>query len=127
MDSLEKSFSSNRLEEFYSDEVYQPHPLSEEFDLMNSQEISELGENILKFRQLDTIDLYEGKILDGRNRYYACKQYSITPRFRNLPEEYDAEEYVYSKNLERRHLTPAQRAELALRLVQIERRKAKER
>lgn len=94
---------------------------------MNSEEVTELGKDILKFRQYDAIDLYEGKILDGRNRYYACKEFDITPRFRNLPEEYDAEEYVYSKNLKRRHLTHAQRAELALRLVQIERRKAKER
>ena len=44
-----------------------------------------------------------------------------------MPEEKDAEEYVYSKNLQRRHLTTAQRAELALKLVQIEKRKARKR
>ena len=44
-----------------------------------------------------------------------------------MPEELDAEEYVYSKNLQRRHLTHAQRTEYALRLVEIEKRKAKER
>ena len=127
MDSLRKSSYSDLGSEFYSEESFEFHPLADEFPLMNSEEIAQLGKDIAKHGQDDTIDLYEGKILDGRNRYLACKEYGVTPRLRYLPEGKNPEDYVFSKNFLRRHLTPAQKAEKALRWVEIEAKRAKNR
>jgi hypothetical protein len=59
----------------------------------------------------EPITLYEGMILDGRNRYSACTEARVEPRF----EEFDDTKqtplsFVLSKNLYRRHLTEGQRA-----------------
>lgn len=115
-------------ESFLSDESFKFHEYSELLPLMNSKEIKELGRSLRKHGQQDDIVLYEGKILDGRNTYLACHEEDITPRFRNYDKEkLDPLTYIKIKNLHRRHLNPAQRAEVALKFLKIERRKARER
>ena len=47
------------------------HPLADLFPMMTDEELDELGEDMLKLGQREPIWLYEGKILDGRNRYRA--------------------------------------------------------
>ena len=68
----------------------------------------------------DPIDLYQGKILDGRNRHRAAvaAEFELEKRhFRHFhPEIYgDPLAYVISKNLSRRHLDESQRAMVAAR------------
>ena len=53
---------------------YQPHPHSEIFPLMEGDEFDGLVESIAKHGLLEPIVLYEGKILDGRNRYRAARE-----------------------------------------------------
>ena len=54
--------------------------------------------------------LYEGKVLDGRNRWNACKAAGVEPRFREFDPAADGDplEFVVVTNLHRRHLTPSQ-------------------
>src|SRR3982074_37568 len=56
------------------------HPLADLFPMMTDVELDELGEDMLKHGQREPIWLYEGKILDGRNRYRACLMKGIEPR-----------------------------------------------
>ena len=106
---------------------YEFHPLSAIFPLMNQEGIRELGLDIKNNEQKEAIVLFEGKILDGRNRYLACKMFNIVPRYEKLKEGIDPLTFIISKNLYRRHLNTAQKCEIALKLLKIERKKAKTR
>jgi len=106
---------------------YEFHPLSAIFPLMNQEGIRELGLDMKNNGQEDAIVLFEGKILDGRNRYFACKMFEIITKFEELKEGIDPLTFIISKNLHRRHLNTAQRCEIALKLLRIERKKAKAR
>src|SRR4051812_21129196 len=96
--------------------VYEDHPISEIFPLIGEGEIQELADDIEANGLQEKIWLYEGKILDGRNRYRACRLIGYDPRF----DEYrgkDPAGFVWSKNGPRRHLTPSQKAAAAFRLT----------
>jgi len=129
MDRLDKEEYVMLDGEFYSDDTFDFHPAAEDFDMLTSDKITLLGSNIATFGQKDTIDLYEGKILDGRNRYLACKEFGITPRYRHchLPKGEEPEDYVESKNYNRRHLTSAQQADYAWKRAGSILKKAKKR
>src|SRR5258706_14802421 len=58
---------------------YEFHPLANIFPLMTDEEIDALGEDMLKQGQREPIVLFEGMILDGRNRYNACLRKGIEP------------------------------------------------
>ena len=69
------------------------------------------------------IILYEDKILDGRNRFLACKklwpEYTPDKKY----EHYEGDDplgYVLSLNLHRRHLTASQRAALAAEIANLD-------
>lgn len=92
------------------------HPFAAYFPLMGKDALNELAADIAVKGLLDKIWLYEGKILDGRNRYIACLQADVDPRF----EEYkgrDALGFSCSKNLPRRHLSESQRAMIAAHIA----------
>ena len=70
--------------------------------------------------------MYEGKILDGRNRYRACIEIEVEPKYRNL-DNGDPVAYVTSMNLKRRHLTTSQLATIAVKLLPLLEEEAKKR
>ena len=91
------------------------HPLSDIFPMMSGEEFEALVEDIKRNGLLEPIWLYEGKILDGRNRYKACLEAGVEPKF----AEYKGDSplaFIVSKNIKRRHLTATQRAVITLKL-----------
>ena len=88
------------------------HPVAAIFPLMEGQEFEDLKEDIRVNGLLESIWTFEGKILDGRNRYRACKEIGVEPKFREWGGD-SALSFVVSMNLKRRHLTLGQRAQSA--------------
>ena len=58
------------------------HNLASIFPMMNEKEFKELKEDIKQNGLIDTIITFEEKILDGRNRYNACKELGVEPKFK---------------------------------------------
>lgn len=86
--------------------------------MMSDDELGSLVNDIRDNGLRQPIYLYKGKVLDGRNRLQACKQAGVDPRFENFTgTESEATAFVISMNLARRHLTTAQKAVLAVRLL----------
>lgn len=85
------------------------HPVAAIFPLMEGQEFEDLKEDIRENGLIEPVWIFEGKILDGRNRYRACRELKIEPKFREWRGP-SAVSLVVSLNLKRRHLTAAQRA-----------------
>ena len=105
-----------------------PHPHATLFPLLQGDEFQALVEDIKANGLRQPIILYRNQILDGRNRYRACIEAGVEPRFTEFAGTDDeALAYVISANLHRRHLTTCQRAVLALQLLPGERDRARER
>jgi hypothetical protein len=92
------------------------HELADLFPLMSDEELDALGDDMLQNGQRESIALFGGKILDGRNRYRACLLKGIEPRFLEQRPA-DPAAFVASANLHRRHLDESQRAVIAARLA----------
>jgi hypothetical protein len=88
------------------------HPLAKEFPMLSAQELQELAEDINVRGQLTPILTYQGAILDGRNRWVACRMAGVEPQTTEYTEA-DPVGHIKSANILRRHLTTAERACLA--------------
>jgi ParB-like chromosome segregation protein Spo0J len=79
------------------------HPIANAFPLMTEHELAGLTEDI-KANGLDIdIDLYQGKILEGRNRYRACKAAGAEVRTKNfVGDDKQALAHAISRNLKRK-------------------------
>jgi N6-adenosine-specific RNA methylase IME4 len=85
------------------------HPVAAILPLTEGKEFEELKEDIRIHGLIDPICTFEGMILDGRNRYRACKEVGVDPKFQKWKGD-SAVSFVVSKNLRRRQLTVAQKA-----------------
>jgi hypothetical protein len=94
------------------------HPLADLFPIMTDAELDELGEDMLKHGQREPIWLYEGKILDGRNRYRACLMKGIEPGTTETRAAAPLA-FVISLNLRRRHLDASQRAMVVAEIAKL--------
>jgi hypothetical protein len=98
---------------------YQFHPAADLFPLMSETELKELAEDIKTYglRSPITRDK-DGVILEGRNRLLACERIGATPRFETFTGE--AVPFIISANIRRRHLTPAQKQELLIKVIALQ-------
>jgi protein gp37 len=98
------------------------HPVAARFPALSEDELEALAQDIKANKQRQPIILTaNGKmIIDGVNRWKACKRAGVKPIFKRLSKSYtetDILNYIVSVNLRRRDLTAGQRAMLALDLA----------
>ncbi|AKR57141.1 Plasmid replication/partition related protein [Devosia sp. H5989] len=109
----------------------EPHPYAAIFRMLDDTELAELADRIAANGLRESIVMYEGKILDGRNRYLACLKagvIDIKTDWRSDPHfvafggmgwdpdrGFDPLEFVWDTNAARRHDSPAQRSMAAAR------------
>jgi ParB-like chromosome segregation protein Spo0J len=94
---------------------YSFHSRAAIFPLMEDDELDELGKNIAANGLLEPITIKDKMIVDGRNRYRACKRTDhkfSEEDFVELPSDVDLLSFVISKNIVRRHLTAEQKREV---------------
>lgn len=91
------------------------HPLAECLPMLPGHEFDELVNDIRKNGLRVPVTLFEEKILDGRNRYAACKTAKVKPRY-DAYEGDDPVGFILSHNINRRHLPAGKRADYALRI-----------
>lgn len=96
------------------------HPYSEVFPLIEGADFDALVSDIQSNGLQQEICLYKGQILDGRNRFLACKKVNVTPRFTEFSgTDEGALAFVVSANVSRRHLSLSERAFAAARIAQL--------
>jgi hypothetical protein len=97
------------------------HELASLMDLIEGRAFEDLKADIKKQGILTPIVLYEGKILDGRNRYRAAR--AVGHKFVGANFEVfegdlaAAEAFVFSVNAQRRQMTNAQKAAVIERMI----------
>jgi hypothetical protein len=97
------------------------HPLAAMFPLLGGKEFDALVADIQANGLREKITLYNGKILDGRNRYRATFQAGIEPQFEQFEgDEASARAFVISKNIHRRHLKPKEKRDLIAKLIEAQ-------
>ena len=97
------------------------HPLSAIFGDMPGTDFESLLESVQMDGFIDPfIRIYEGKILDGWHRYRAASELNLIRRLRfqewNTDEHRDGDPkvFVLGRNIERRHLSASQRAQIVV-------------
>jgi DNA-binding Lrp family transcriptional regulator len=99
------------------------HPLANLFPLMEGEEFDALVADIKENGLFERIILFEGMILDGRNRYRALLAAGLDPADANkftidgAAFVDDPAVFVVSANIHRRHLTAEQKRDVIAKLL----------
>jgi len=97
-----------------------PHRYADIFPMLPDDELQELAADIKKNGLQEPIVIYEDNILDGRNRYAACKISGVIPKIKKFTgTDEEALQYVASHNLHRRHLSVSQRSMIAAKIADM--------
>lgn len=87
------------------------HPASCIFPMMPDDELQALADDIAKHGLREPVVMFDGKVLDGRNRSAACAIAQVKPKTIEFTgSASDALAFVWSKNRTRRHLSSSQAA-----------------
>ncbi len=98
----------------------QAHPYADIFPKLEGDLLRELADDIKERGLREAIWTYQGKILDGRNRYAACMLAGVKADLRAFKgSDTEALSFVVSANIRRRHLTVEQRAMAAAKVATI--------
>jgi N6-adenosine-specific RNA methylase IME4 len=97
------------------------HQFADLFPMMAGAESDALRDDVKANGLIDPIVTFEGKILDGRNRYRACIDagVEITTVPFDPAKDGDPLQWVISKNLKRRHLNESQRGMVMARIATL--------
>jgi hypothetical protein len=94
------------------------HPLAKIFPPLAHQELVALAEDLKLHGQREPVTLFQGKILDGQNRYLAAKLAGLrelrVTQFDPKTAGCTPAQFVASQNLRQRHLSVGQMAAVAL-------------
>jgi ParB-like nuclease domain len=103
------------------------HPLADMFPLMEGEEFDALVADIKANGMVAPIITYEGKIIDGRNRYRACLALGLDMAVIAANATLDGDRfikdpvaYVVSANIYRRHLNAEQKRDLIAKLLKAQ-------
>ena len=100
------------------------HDLAKVFPVISDGELNKLATDIFENGLNEKIVLFQGKILDGRNRWIAAQRCSFALRddhFRKFEgSDAQAKAFVISANIHRRHLSAEQRRDLIAELIKAE-------
>ena len=110
--------------------TYQAHEYANLFPMMTDREFSELVESMKRdgYHEYSPIVIYQGMILDGRNRYRAADTVGVLPMLTQfVGDDEAAYQFAKSNNLARKHWDPDQLAVIALDIEAVEAERAKAR
>jgi ParB-like chromosome segregation protein Spo0J len=94
------------------------HTLAEIFPLIDGAEFDDLVADIREHGVHEPIWIFDGRILDGRNRYRAAQAAGVDCPLRAYLGD-DPAAFVISLNLKRRHLNESQRGMIAAKLANM--------
>ena len=104
-------------------EQYTNHAAADLFPMMQGIQWKEFKEDIRQNGFQESVTLYKGQILDGRNRYKAAVELDMLDDLPicEIDDDFDIDPYqwVISRNLHRRHLKESQRAIVAAKLAKL--------
>lgn len=103
------------------------HPAAMLFPLLQGTEFGALVEDIEINGLREPIVLYQGVVLDGRNRLRACELAGVPPRFVEWDGVGSPLAFIVSRNLRRRHLNESQRSILGAQVKAMFEEEAAER
>lgn len=109
---------------------YKHHPAADLFPMMDSASLSELAGDIEKNGLIEPILLVAEQILDGRNRYEACRMVGVEPVFEQYEGDVSDEALLkvsISLNMKRRHLDAGQKAMIAVKILPMLEAEARQR
>jgi len=104
-----------------SKQEHEFHPYAAVVPMLGQPELNALAADIQGHGLREDIILLDGKILDGRNRYKACRIAGVAPRFRDFNGDGDPIAFIVSKNLCRRQLTASQKALAVAKIADLPR------
>ena len=91
------------------------HPAAEIFPMLDAKELDALALDIKANGLCHPLVVYQGVLLDGRNRLAACKIAGVEPLFTEYMGDSPVA-FVISVNIKRRQLDPSQRACVAVEI-----------
>ncbi len=97
---------------------YGYHEYADIFPMISGDDLQALADDIKKNGLHRPVIVHDDKILDGRNRYQACKLAGIDATF-ELYSGDDPLGFIISENLHRRHLNESQRAMVAAKIANL--------
>lgn len=98
------------------------HPAADLFPDLEGEEFQTLVESVKERGVLNEIVLYQGTLVDGRSRLRACIEAGLPIEGisrRELAPDRDPYQFVWDQNVARRHLTPAQRAAIRIKVMEV--------
>jgi ParB-like chromosome segregation protein Spo0J len=122
-DQQDCSINSEHTRKQTANQALEFHPLADIFPLMKGTEFDELVADIKAHGLREEIVLYDGMVLDGRNRYRACLAAGWEPHAIEAMS-WDGDSliddpaaYVISANIRRRHLKAEERIRFLAEIV----------
>jgi len=97
------------------------HPLAAVFPMMHGQDFDDFKADIEANGLREPLVVHEDQVLDGRNRYRACRELGIDPTFVDWDGKGSMLGFILSRNVQRRHMTEGQRVVTAARLAKLSR------